>query len=212
MWKTKREEDRIMLTIMNLVRQSKIKGVKKEKIWKELLRFRWTSQILKAPSSCLDGSQIAEVIFQTGQELDIGYDWNIRINEKDKELGKELYLVLLLCPSHLVEAVKLSVLFEKLLSADRPGHKYDLKTVVATTFHNIQPRAGDNIKDFTAMNMWYERLDERYNFSLGSNILPLMTTDNLNQLMRLDPPYMKDYNTSGNMSVIFGKMLVKKIS
>ena len=75
---------------------------------------------------------------------------------------------------------------------------------------NIQPRAGDNIKDFTAINMWYERLDERYNFSLGSNILPLMTTDNLEQLETLDPPYMNDLKAGindGNMSSLFGRKL-----
>ena len=56
---------------------------------------------------------------------------------------------------------------------------------------NIQPGAGDNIKDFTAINMWYERLNERYNFSLGSSILPLMTSDSLKQLGTLDPPFLK---------------------
>ena len=59
--------------------------------------------------------------------------------------------------------------------------------------HNIQPRAGDDIKDFTAIHMWYERLDERYNFSLGNNILPLLTTDILSKLVSLDPPFLRDY-------------------
>ena len=58
--------------------------------------------------------------------------------------------------------------------------------------HNIQPRAGDNIKDFTAINMWYQRLDERYNFSLGEAILPLMTTDSLIKLATLDPPFLQN--------------------
>ena len=72
--------------------------------------------------------------------------------------------------------------------------------------HNIQPRAGDNIKDFTAINMWYQRLDERYNFSLGPNILPLMTTDSLTKLEALDPPFLKNYNDahSNNMSALIG--------
>ena len=62
--------------------------------------------------------------------------------------------------------------------------------------HNIQPRAGDNMKDFTAIDMWYERLDERYNFSLGPAILPLLTSKNLTQLAALDLPYLKNYNAS----------------
>ena len=99
----------------------------------------------------------------------------------------------------------LSVLFDSLLT------NHGLKTVVAGTMHNIQPRAGDNIKDFTAINMWYKRLDERYNFSLGPNILPLLTSDNLIGLETLNPPFMKDLKTGirntkhGNMSRLFGK-------
>ena len=77
--------------------------------------------------------------------------------------------------------------------------------------HNIQPRAGDNIKDFTAINMWYKRLDKRFNFSLGPAILPLLTSDNLTQLAALDPPYMKNNDTSihkvstDNVSNLLGK-------
>ena len=104
-----------MLTMMNLARQSKTKDIKKEKVWEALLRNRWVTNILVASSSCLDEYQVAEVIFQTGQELNIRYDWNIRANEEDMELGKELYSVVLLCPSHLVEAARLSVFFKDIL-------------------------------------------------------------------------------------------------
>ena len=111
---------------------------------------------------------------------------------------------------HLVETAKLSALFESLLT------NHNLNTVVAATMENIQPRAGDNIKDFTAINMWYERLDERYNFSLGSNILPLMTTDNVIQLETLDPPFMKEIKAMindtqhGNLSSLYGKKFICK--
>ena len=64
-------------------------------------------------------------------------------------------------------------------------------SVVAATMHNIQPRAGDNIKDLTAINMWYQRLDERYNFSLGEVILPLMSSDSVKHLEKLGPPYLQ---------------------
>ena len=59
--------------------------------------------------------------------------------------------------------------------------------------------------------MWYERLDERYNFSLGSNILPLMTTDNLKEMETLEPPFIKEIKAMindtqhGNMSSLYGK-------
>ena len=64
-----------------------------------------------------------------------------------------------------------------------------MNKVMAATMYNIQPRAGDNIEDFTAINICYKRLDGRYNFSLGPNILPFMTTDSLTQLTALDPPF-----------------------
>merc|ERR1712115_137664 len=102
--------------------------------------------------------------------------------------GTELLSALHYCPENLVEAAKLSKLFESLIT------NHNLNTVVAATMHNIQPRAGDNIKDFTAINMWYQRLDQRYNFSLGPNILPLMTTNTLIQLAALDLPFLK-YST-----------------
>ena len=78
--------------------------------------------------------------------------------------------------------------------------------------------AGDNIKDFTAINLWYERLDTRYNFSLGPVVLPLLKTDNLIQLAKLDPPYLKDFKASidehqlDNISTVFGKNLRKVVT
>ena len=200
----KEEKDLNLLTILNLVRESKSKGLQNEKVWKALLKSRWNSEVLNV-SSCLNKGQAAEVIFKTGQDLGIVYNWNIRVYQEDVKFAKELYSVVLFCPDHLVEAAKLSTLFETLL-ADQ-----NLRTIVASTMQNIQPRASDNIKDFTAINMWYKRLDERYNFSLGPTILPLLTSDNLTQLAALDPPYLKNYNTSvleradNNMYFLFGK-------
>ena len=146
----------------------------------------------------------AEVIYKTEQDMNLTYDWNIWIHEEDLAFGTQLYTTLCHCPSKLVEAAKLSVFFGSLLT------NHSLNTVVAATMENIQPRAGDNIKDFTAVNMWYERLDERYNFSLGSAILPLLTTDNLEHLETLDPPYLQQHKGVINehkMSELFGKTL-----
>ena len=42
--------------------------------------------------------------------------------------------------------------------------------------------------------MWYDRLDKRYNFSLGPNVLGLMSTDSLTRMTALDPPFLKEYN------------------
>ena len=74
-------------------------------------------------------------------------------------------------------------------------HCVTYSAVVAATMHNIQPRAGDNIEDFTAINMWYKRLSERYNFSLGSIIFPLLPgIDSQEHLETLDPPFLPFYN------------------
>ena len=73
--------------------------------------------------------------------------------------------------------------------------------------HNIEPNAGDSVKDFTATNMWYERLEKRYNFSLGPAILPLLGSDDLMRLSLLDPPFMKSIaNTTVRMSSFHGKI------
>ena len=94
-----------------------------------------------------------------------------------------------------------------------------MNTVMAATLCNIQPMAGDNIKDFTAINMWFERLGKWYNFSLGPVVLPLLKTDTLAQLVKLDPPYLKDFKASfeskidgpqlDNISNFFGKTFNK---
>ena len=79
---------------------------------------------------------------------------------------------------------------------------------MASTLRNIQPMAGDNIKDFTAINMWYERLDKRYNFSLESVILPLLNFKSLAELEMLEPPFMKKVNNTINAkrSSVIGKI------
>ena len=190
------EKDLNILTIGNLVRESKIHKVERREIWKTILKYRWNIDIL-TNSPCLNETQVAEVIYKTGQDLNLKYDWNLWIPEEDLAFVTELYSALQYCPGNLVESAKLSVLFESLLT------NHSLNTVVAATMENIQPRAGDNIKDFTAINMWYERLDERYSFSLGSTILPLLTSDNFTTLANLDPPFLR--RQKNNISALFGR-------
>ena len=93
------------MTIMNLVCESKIHRVDKTKVWKTLLKHRWNSDIVKT-SPCLDVTQVAEVIYKTGQDLNLKYDWNLWIPEEALAFGTELYSVLQ-CPTQLVEAAKL---------------------------------------------------------------------------------------------------------
>ena len=209
-WKIKNQrssfpKDMNMMTIMNLVRETKKQGVREDQVWTILLTNRWNMEILKT-DPCLNETQILKVIHKTGEELNIAYSWNLWIPEEDLTFGTELYSALHYCPGKLIEAAKLSALFESLIT------NHNLNTVVAATMHNIQPRAGDNIKDFTAINMWYQRMDERYTFSLHSSILPLMTSDEVKQLLTLEPPFMTndtqpDKEALDTLSPVFGKKL-----
>ena len=118
------------------------------------------------------------------------------MSDDDLALGIELFSALHYCPEMLIEKAKMLMLFESLITNE------NLNTVVAATMHNIQPRAGDNIKDFTAINMWYQRLDERYNFSLGPNILPLLATFGRHQIEMLNPPFLKQHINESGRSIL----------
>ena len=187
------KKDLNLMRVMNLVRESKKHRVKRDEVWKTVLKHRWDIEILKT-NSCLNESQVAEVIYKSGKDLNLKYGWNIWIPEEDIALGSELFSSLHYCPEQLTEAAKMSAFFESLL-----------------TNHSLNSLVVANIKDFTAINMWYQRLDERYNFSLGRNILPLLSTDNLEEMETINPPFLEDIRAGINdiqhdtMSSLFGK-------
>ena len=177
------------MAIMNLVRESKKKNLSQKEVWNSLITWRWTEEQIVSDYVCLDEGLESNVIEMAAAQLRLVHGIVPWVNGEDLAFGLELYSVIHNCPSHLEEAAKLSIFFESLLTND------NLNSVVAATMENIQPRAGNNIKDFTSINMWYKRLDKRYNFSLGPAILPMLTTDNLKQLTMLDPPYLVDNTT-----------------
>ena len=194
------------MTITSLMRESKILKIHESEVWKTLLKHRWNIAFLKTNSFCLNENQREDVIFKTAQDLKIHYDTNLWIPKEGLRFGIELFSTLHYCPEHLIEAAKLSKLFESLITNE------NLNTVVAATMHNIQPRAGDNIKDFTAINMWYQRLDERYNFSFGEAIFPLLTSHSQKHLGILGPPYTRDKTGQKmlhfeNTSIFIGKKI-----
>ena len=172
-----------MMTIMNIVHESKMLNIRESKVWKTILKHRWNIEILKT-NPCPNETQIAEVIFKTTQDLQLTYESSLWIPDEDLALGLDLYSVLHYCPSKLVEAAKLAALFESILIEE------NLNTVVAATVHNIQPGANDNVKDFTEINKWYKMLNERYNLTLAPNIYPLLMPDDLSQLKLLLPPFI----------------------
>ena len=148
-----------------------------------VLRQRWSRRIPEQP--CLDEMGVNKEIKKIKKELNLDYKEYSQMSDNDIELGLELYSYLHYCQSQVVEAARLSVFFEALLSDQ------SLMTVVASTVNNIQPRAGDKLQDLTAMNMWFEQLDNRLNFSLGPLLIALSSTKELEMLKELDPPFLK---------------------
>lgn len=200
------KNSRSILTLLKMVRESKRNNVDEKDVWKSLLKNRWTSEIIKY-SPCLSEDEEYDVIVKTAQELNLDHGVNSFVPDEDLAFGKKL-ISIIKCPFHVAEAAKLSQFFKHLLNSQ------SLNTVVASTLRNLKPRAGNDLKDMSAINMWYERLDKRYNFSLGSVLLPLLKTDSLTQLAKLDPPYMMDFKATrddlqlNNVSTAFGKILV----
>ena len=119
-----------MMTIMNLVHESKVQRVDKSRVWKTLLKHRWDVEILKT-NSCLHEEQISEVIYKTGHNLKLKYDWNLWIPEDDITFGMELYSELYYCHENLIESAKLSKLFESLITKENLN---DCKTFTTQTF------------------------------------------------------------------------------
>ena len=195
---------KIVLMVMNLVQHSRLNKVDERDLQIALLKHK-EEIISNSGFGCLKESEEHDVVEKASQELGLMHDvdsWFPWISDDDMSFGMELYSMIHYCPPITVEAAKLAAFFESLLTNE------SLNTVVAATIHNIQPRAGDNIKDFNAINMWYERLDERYNFALASAILGLQTSESLDQLAAFDPPYLREYRDTINkqdMSVLFGK-------
>ena len=194
-----------ILTLMNLVRESKRNKIDEGKVLHTLLKHRWSEDIVKS-SPCLDREETYDVIKKVAAELGLVHSFNNWVLEEDLTFGLELYSIIQKCPAHLVEATKMSIFVEHLVT------NFKLNTVVAASLHSIQPNADKGTNDFTAVNMWYERLDKRYNFSLAPLLLPLLPSDNLTRLTTLDPPYLKDYKAHineqghGNTSVTYGEL------
>ena len=189
-----------------MVRESKTKNVEGKDVWKSLLKHRWSSEIIK-DSPCLSDDQEYGVILKTAEDVSLDHSANTWVPDEDLAFGKELYSIMKY-PFDTAEEAKLSHFFRYLLT------NQSLNTVVVSTLRNIQPMAGvDIMKDFSAINMWYERLDTRYNFSLGPVILPLLKTNNLTQVGKLDPPLLKEFKASSQLdsiALVFGEINLVK--
>ena len=70
------------------------------------------------------------VIMSAVMELGLQPDNSSSVSDEDLAFGIELNSVIYHCPSNIMEAAKLAVFFEHLLT------KHNLNTVVAATMHN----------------------------------------------------------------------------
>ena len=151
----------------------------------DVLKRRWSYEVLKE-EPCFDERKAEFVINHIQEELQLEYKEYPQISDEDIELGVELYSYLHYCERKVVEAAKLSLFFEELLT------NHGLRTVVATTMNNIQPRVGEKLEDLTAMNMWFDHLDKKLNLSLGPLLVGLSSTSELRSLLELDPPFLRN--------------------
>ena len=47
------------------------------------------------------------------------------------------------------------------------------------------------------MSMWFNKLDENYNFALGSVLASFSTTKQLEMMRKSKPPFLDDYSQQG---------------
>ena len=179
-----------MRTVLNLVREAKKHKVSEKDIWNSVLKQRWNINTLSRNNVYLSGDKVYQKIIEAAQNLNLTIGFDSWIPEDDLALGAQLLSAIKYYPHNMVDAAKMSVFFEFLLT------NHNLETVVAATMNSIQPRVGDTIKDFTAINMWFEELDKRYNFSIGPIVAALSTSEQLKQLKKLDPPFLEDFNAT----------------
>ena len=180
-----RKPQNVKWAMVNLAQTSRVQN-KTDQLRNEVLKQRWSSEIL-ATEPCLDDRKAKFVINHTREELTLDYKKYEEISEEDITLGVELFSYIHSCEKKMVEAAKLSVFFEKLLT------DHTLETIVASTMNNMQPRVGDKLDDLTAMNMWFEHLDKKLNFSLGPLLIGLSSTSQLKRLKELNPPFLRKY-------------------
>ena len=179
-----------MRGVLSLVREARKHKVSEMEVWNSVLRNRWNIHILNQESPCPSGVDIQKMIINVAHELNLTIWHSGWIPETDLGLGARLFSVITYCPSHVVESAKLSIFFESLLT------NHSLETIVTATMNILKPRAGDTIEDFNAINTWYERLDQKYNLSVGPLLTALSTNEQLAQLKRLNAPFLKNSPTS----------------
>ena len=180
-----------IMLVMSLVQKSKESNLSEELVLGAIMKYRWTKEII-LDSPCLSENQMFDVIYGAGHNLHLNIGYTPWIRDNDVGFGIELYSVLHYCPNYVVDAAKMFVFFEHLLT------HHSLETVIAATMNNIAPRADKRIKDFSSMNMWYIKLDKIFNFALGPVLATFSTTEQLEILTKMKPPFLDDFSRPGD--------------
>ena len=160
-------------------------------LWSVVLKQRWTTDTLnrtKGLAHCLNTGLTESALEKIEEELKV--DTNTTNNlDPDKYLQEtlETFSLFYFCPpQRLVEAVKLGIFYKNLIENESP------RTLVMATMKHISP----NSNKFDNKNLLHElftELDKEYNFQLGPALIALFPSSQLDQLAKLDLPYLKDY-------------------
>ena len=142
-------------------------------------------------SYCLGNNKEAEVITRINKKLKLSKSSGERTlkDENDMQLTMEIFSLLHFCPSALlVDAVKLGLFFEELLEM------HSMRTFVMAIMIAIKPEAVRTNESIRLLYELFNKLDDEYDFQLGPTLLSLSSTSQLEQMLKLDLPYLKDYN------------------
>ena len=178
--------------IAKLVHQSREQQVEMSEIWRVVLDQRWTAATLnntKGSDHCYNTIEEDVVIEKIRTELKIK-DTNTTNNvDPDKYLQEtlETFSLFYFCPpQRLVEAVKLGIFYKNLIENESP------RTLVMATMKHISPNS-NKFDNKNLLHKIFNELDKEYNFQLGPALIALFPSSQLDQLAKLDLPYLKDY-------------------
>ena len=169
--------------LLQIVSNAKERGLDENSMWNSVLNLRG-SQF--SSTACLNTSEVAGVIERLKSEINftsktIGSE--LTISEEELVQAVEIFSILHFCsPPHLVEAVSLGQFFLKLLSEESMG---TFVTALLRTIHDLPENE--------LLAVFYEQLDNHYNFSLGPLIMALSNTQQLGQLLKQQPAYIRNY-------------------
>ena len=152
-------------------------------LWDTILNIRG-SQF--SSTACLNSSEVAGVLEQLKGEINLTskpIESELNITEEDLIVAIELFSFLHFCsPHHLMEAASLGHFFLELLS--KQSMETFVTAVLKTTNHHPKNKL---------LETFYDQLDNHFNFSLGPLVTALSNTQQLKQLVKKQPAYIRDY-------------------